>query len=204
MSKTENKVIFIGNSGVGKTNLIKVSVGENFDPAKITTGSVSFKEKIFIFENKKYIFNLWDTISQEKYRSITKNFLLDSQIVLFVYDISDKISFKDLNYWIELVEKELGKANENFIMGIVGNKKDLYLEKEVQIEVEEEEGRKFAESYNAKFVLTSAKDDPKSIIDFLEILFEDYIRKSSGKPKTIKEEKITIKKQKKNQKRRFC
>ena len=66
MSKTENKVIFIGNSGVGKTNLIKVSVGENFDPAKITTESVSFKEKIFIFENKKYIFNLWDTISQEK------------------------------------------------------------------------------------------------------------------------------------------
>lgn len=200
MSKTENKVIFIGNSGVGKTNLIKVSVGENFDPARLTTSSVSYRERIFIFEKKKYIFNLWDTISQEQYKSITKHFLLGSQIVLFVYDISDKVSFKELNYWIELVEKELGKANESFIMGIIGNKKDLYQ----NMEVEEEEGKKIAELYNAKFALTSAKDDPDSINNFLDILFEDYIRKNSGRPKSTKGQKITVKNPTKKQKRRFC
>jgi small GTP-binding protein len=200
MSKTENKVIFIGNSGVGKTNLIKVSVGENFDPARLTTSSVSYRERIFIFEKKKYIFNLWDTISQEQYKSITKHFLLGSQIVLFVYDISDKVSFKELNYWIELVEKELGKANESFIMGIIGNKKDLYQ----NMEVEEEEGKKIAELYNAKFALTSAKDDPDSINNFLDILFEDYIRKNNGQPKTRKGQKISVKNQHKNKKSRFC
>ena len=200
MSKIENKVIFIGNPGVGKTNLIKVSVGENFDPAKISTLSVSLKERIFIFENKQYIFNLWDTISQEQYKSITKHFIQNSQIVLFVYDISNKSSFIELNYWIDLVEKELGKANDNYIMGIVGNKKDLYLNKEV----EEEEGKNLAESYKAKFVLTSAKDDPKSINDFLDILFEDYIRKNNGQPKTRKGQKISVKNQHKNKKSRFC
>ena len=200
MSITENKVIFIGNSGVGKTNLIKVSVGEKFDPAKMSTLSVSLKERIFFFENKKYIFNLWDTISQEQYKSITKHFIKNSQIVLFVYDISNKYSFEELNYWIDLIEKELGKANEKFIMGIIGNKKDLYLKREV----EEEEGKIFAESYKAKFALTSAKDDPKSINDFLDILFEDYIRKISGRPKTTKGQKITVKNLKKNKKSRFC
>ena len=201
MSKTENKVIFIGNSGVGKTNLIKVSVGEKFDPAKIATISVSLKERTFIYENKKYIFNLWDTISQEQYKSITKHFLQNSKIVLFVYDISNKKSFKELKDWIDIVEEGLGKPNEDFIMGIVANKKDLYLEKEV----ENKEGRKFAELYNAKFVSTSAKEDPKSINDFLDILFEDYIRKSEGKPITTNEQKITInKEQNKKKKSKFC
>ena len=158
------------------------------------------RREFFFFEKKQYIFNLWDTISQEQYKSITKHFIQNSQIVLFVYDISNKSSFKELNYWIELVEKELGKANENYIMGIIGNKKDLYL----NMEVEEVEGKNFADSYNAKFVLTSAKDDPKSINDFLDILFEDYIRKNNGKPNTTEGQKIVVKNQHKNKKSRFC
>lgn len=199
MSDTENKVIFIGNPGVGKTNLIKVSVGESFDPAKIATLSVSLKERTFILDKKQYVFSLWDTISQEQYKAITKHFLRGSKIVLFVYDISRKESFKELNFWIDLVGKELGTPNVDFIMGIVGNKKDLYLNKEV----EKEEVQKLAESYNAKFTLTSAKDDPKSINDFLDILCEDYILKSKGKPITTKGLKITVKEQKKV-KKKFC
>ena len=171
-----DKVIFLGDSSVGKTSLIKISTGQSFNPNCSSTLTASYVSKQFKYNNNTYIFNLWDTIGQEKYRALTKIFFKDAIIVILVYDITKKTSFDSLNYWYEQIENEL---NDNYILAIVGNKKDLYLEEIIS----EQEGKDFANSKNAKFKLSSAKDDPLSFSDFLEELFVDYINKSENKIK---------------------
>ena len=164
------KVIFLGESHVGKTNLIKISIGKPFEMESITTWAASYVPKEFFFKNQKYIFNLWDTIGQETYRSLTKIFFKGANIVILVYDITERKSFEELDYWYGQVKNELG---DNFILAIVGNKIDLYAEEKVS----EEEGQSYANEKGSKFALCSAKDDPKGFIKFLEELFQDYIEK---------------------------
>ena len=163
-SGTDNKVIFLGEAGVGKTTLIKVSLGEKYDKAYNSSISLSFSPKEITYNNKKYVFNLWDTIGQEKYRSLTKIFYKKSKIVIFVYDITNKSSFKNLEYWVKSVADELG--TEPYLKAIIGNKSDLYLKEDVK----EQEAKEFAKSNGAKFKLCTAKNDPLSFIKFLEEL----------------------------------
>ena len=170
--ENSNKVIFLGESFVGKTNLLKISIGKPFDPHTLTTWTSSYVPKEYIYNNQKYIFHLWDTIGQEKYRSLTKIFFKDAIIVILVYDITKKKTFDALQeYWFEEVKNELG---DDFILAIVGNKSDLYTEEEVS----EVEGKNFAISKGCKFKLSSAKTDPLSFTQFLEELFKDYIEKN--------------------------
>ena len=195
-----NKVILLGEQAVGKTNLIKVSVGQEFEPAKLTTNTFSFVEKNYVFQKNTYSFHIWDTIGQERYRALAKHFFLDSKIVIFVYDITRKKTFEELNYWINEVDKVIGI---NYIKAIVGNKKDLFLQEEVS----EEEGKKFAEEQNAIFKLTSAKNDPLTVVKFFESLFQEFIVSNKKRRKTLNEnKKITINKKdvKKAKKKKCC
>ena len=162
------KIILVGDSGTGKTNLITVAAGFDFNHESITTTSCSYIQKTVTTKNgKEYKINLWDTIGQEKYRSLTKIFIKDSKIVIFVYDITNRASFESLKYWNKTIEEILG---QDPVFGIVGNKVDLYLQEKVK----QNEGEQFAESIGAKFKLTSAKNDPKSISDFIVELLEEY------------------------------
>ena len=163
----EIKVILVGDSGVGKTNLIKTCVGLEFEDNAKATVSGSFLEKIIDVDGTKYSLNLWDTAGQEAYRSVTKLFFKDSEIVIFVYDITNYESFKSLEEWIN-ISKEIIK--DKFIYGIVGNKNDLYLHSQVK----EEEAKKFAEIKNAKYKIVSAKTDIQSFSDFLTELVKEY------------------------------
>ena len=60
------KVILLGESGVGKTNLIRVSIGEKFDENPLSTITSSYCEGKIIIDDKQYLYNLWDTAGQEK------------------------------------------------------------------------------------------------------------------------------------------
>ena len=168
------KVILIGESGVGKTNLINIAIGDNFsENEKSTTASTLSLKKIKI-NNKEYNLDLWDTIGQEQYRQLTKIFFNNSKIVIFVYDITSKESFEALTSWKKDVEDQLG---DNYIKGVVANKSDLYLEEEVPTE----EGQEYANNIEAKFLLVSAKkDDPKKFEDFLRVLLEEYLSTKKG------------------------
>ena len=197
-SGTENKVIFLGEAGVGKTSLIKVGIGEKFESSYNSSISLSFFPKMVEYNNKKYIFNLWDTIGQEKYRSLTKIFYKKSKIVIFVYDITKKDSFINLQYWIDSVNNELG--NNKYIKAIIGNKTDLFM-KEV---ISEEEAEKFAASQGAKFKTCSARNDPLAFTGFLDQLCIECIQKNektNNKNKNKdKDDKITLDKKKKKSK----
>ena len=166
--KIQIKDILLGNSGVGKTNLINTCVGMEFDHGTVPTTSGAFVQKNIKIDDKEYIINLWDTAGQEKYRSLTKIFLKKSQIVIFVYDITDLKSFKDLESWIKISEEMI---DNDFVSAIVGNKVDLYMIEQVN----EETARKYAESKGMLFQLVSAKDNPKSFSNFLKELVEEQI-----------------------------
>ena len=117
------KVILLGNSGVGKTNLINRSLGNKFNEEEQTTTSASFFAKELEINNQKCVVNLWDTIGQEKFRHLTKIFFNNSKIAIFVYDITNRESFEQLPSWIKDVEEQLGP---DIVKGVIGNKMDLF------------------------------------------------------------------------------
>ena len=170
------KVILIGNSGVGKTNLINISTGGEFNEIEKSSTTASYSKKQMNIDGDLYNLSLWDTIGQEKLRHLSKLFFNNSKIVIFVYDITQKTTFEGLSSWHEEIKQVLG---EDIIKGVVGNKQDLFVKEEVR----EEEGEKYAESINAKFRLTSAKTDGEGFIIFLELLLKEYINKNGKKPK---------------------
>ena len=169
MNDNEIKVILLGNSGVGKTSLINTCIPNNYDREQenIPTLSSYYIQKKIVLEDKIYILNLWDTAGQEAYLGITKLFFKGSEIIIFVYDICAKNSFKDLDEWIQMTEEIIENKH---ICAIIGNKNDLYLEAQIK----EEEGKKFAKSKQFMFKLLSAKTDPKGFNYFLEELVREY------------------------------
>ena len=170
------KVILIGDSGVGKTNLINTSTGGEFNEIEKSSTTASYSKKQMNIDGDLYNLSLWDTIGQEKLRHLSKLFFNNSKIVIFVYDITHKETLEGLNTWYKEIKESLG---EEIIKGVVGNKQDLFMKEEVK----EEQGEKYAESINAKFRLTSAKADAEGFINFLELLLKEYINKNGKKPK---------------------
>ena len=164
-NQNEIKAILLGNAGVGKTNLINRAIGLKFDENYNSTSSGIFRTKKIEIGNKSYTVNLWDTAGQEIYKSITKIFVKRSKIVIFVYDITDKKSFDDLEGWIKMCKDLL---DNDYICGIAGNKMDLYSIEQVT----ENEARKFAENQKMKFQLVSAKENPESFDTFLKELID--------------------------------
>ena len=187
------KAILIGDPFVGKTSLINVSVGMDFNPSERATISSTFVQKIINLNSQEYYINLWDTAGQEKLKALTKLFFKGSHIVIFVYDITDKKSFLGLQKWVVEVENIL---ENKYVCGILGNKQDLYSQEEVK----EEEAKEFADSKGMKLKLVSAKDNPKGFNDFLEELVRD------GKNRNIYEikRKISLQKQKKKKSKCNC
>ena len=139
------KVILLGNAGVGKTNLINVAMRRKFELNTASTMSQNFSRKFVEYNGMKYTLEIWDTIGQEKLRSINKLFYKNSKIVIFVYDITKLDSYNDLQMWAKEIDTELGL--ENVIKGVVGNKIDLYLEEKVP----DADGEKYAESIGQIF-----------------------------------------------------
>ena len=196
----EAKVILLGESGVGKTNLINITMGGNFNDNEIVSSTSSFSIKKLKVQGKEYTIKLWDTIGQERLRSLTKLFYNDSKIAIFVYDITRKETFEELkSYWVNDVIEKLGK---DIIKGVVANKIDLFLNEKVS----REEGEEFANSINAQFLSTSAKaDSPEKFEGFLAKLYEEYLAKKGAiqtEMKTnvkTKNKKISLNKNKKNE-----
>ena len=176
------KVILVGDSGVGKTSLIKVVNNENFDNNQESTSEFSFRQKKMQIGNQGYSLNLWDTIGQEKLRVLTKQFFRESKIVIFVYDITSEISFKDLKIWEKDVKDTLG---DSIIKGVVGNKNDLFLDEKVS----QEKGIEYAKEINAQFKLVSAKTDPKAFDNMLQDLLKAYVNKEKGNDITYRDNK---------------
>ena len=214
------KLVFIGDPGVGKTCIISRFLKGTFDAEQITTVGASYATKtIKISEtNESLTLDIWDTAGQEKYRSLTRIFFQGAKLAILVYAINRKDSFENLkNVWLKELKDH---ADKNVVLGVAGNKSDLY-EKE---EVPEQEAREFAKSIGAIFCLTSAQSnsgieelfeemgkkflDPNSTINESENqnLDQAHKQKKDEKKKEKKEEQknIQLKNVKKKEKKNCC
>jgi len=168
----EIKIIILGETGVGKSNIIVRYSGGQFDPDSLPNNCSSFISKFYNFGDKIYRINVWDTAGQEKYHSLTKLFVKDSQIALLVYAINDYNSFEKLDFWYNTVKD----ACENILFCVIGNKIDLYMDEKV----DEKEARQKAKEYNANFGLTSCLNDDAGIDEIIENLVKEYIQSKGG------------------------
>ena len=171
MDEPENvKVVLLGESGVGKTSIINQFTTNNFNSRCPTSVSAQFTSKIVKFPqfDKSLKFDIWDTVGQEKYRSLAKIFYKDAKIIILVYDITTDFSFKALkDFWYK---ETLNIADNDPIFAIVANKIDLY-EKQT---VDNNDGKAFAEEINALFQTTSALSN-SGISNLFENLGKKFI-----------------------------
>ena len=172
----ELKVILLGEPGVGKTNIISRYLSGSFNQSSNPTIGSTFGEKIIKKEGVTYSLKVWDTTGQERYNSITKLFVKGSHIVILVYSIDNLLSFEKINFWLNYIKEELQEGK--YILGILGNKRDLY---EFEV-VSEEDGKKLAQKKNAVFGLVSAKIDINGIINYFDTILEEYISKFGNIP----------------------
>ncbi len=194
------KIILVGEAGVGKTNLINIMRDKAFGEEEDPTSNCGFFEKEIEVDNKIFNVYLWDTIGQEKLRAQTTIFFKNSKIVVLVYDITNRDSFDKLEEWYKLAIENLGK---NIILGVLGNKSDLYLKEKVK----DEEGEEYAKSIDAKWSLSSAKSERKQFIEYINELIRIYIKKASKedeKNKSFKVQTAKLKKEKDNKGNKCC
>ena len=166
--EVQAKAILIGDSFVGKTSLIRVATGEDFNDMMKRTLAASCTEKKIKIGSLNYSVNLWDTAGQELYSKLNGIFYKSSDIVILVYDVTKQESFNNLEKWIQNLEENTN-SEAKYVWGVVGNKKDLF---EDQI-ITEKMGMDFAKSKEMKFKMVSAKTDPLSFNKFLEELVKD-------------------------------
>ena len=164
------KIVLVGESGVGKTNLIRVVNDESFQKEAISTISSSYIEKDIIVNNKKFCYSLWDTVGQETYRSLNEMYIKDAKIVLVVFALNDQKSYQETNFWINNAKRSLKKGK--YLMALVGNKSDLVNEQEVT----DEEVKKRAAELEIDFTLTSAAEDAVGFRVFLEDMIKKFIK----------------------------
>jgi len=174
MSKNEDileiKIILLGDMFVGKTSIISRYVEDSFSENIMSSSAMSYTQKDIVIDKQKIQLNIWDTVGQEKYRALSKLFFQDTKIVILVYSIKSLESFKGLDYWYNLYKETIG--NE-VILGIIGNKSDLYLEQEV----EESQGEEYAKNHGGIFQLVSAKNNRVGIDEFIKKLVNEYLKK---------------------------
>ena len=143
------KVIIIGDSSVGKTNIMnKYLKNEFLEDSKATVG-VEFGSKLFKIEGHNIKAQIWDTAGEEKYKAITGAYYKGSKGAFVVYDITRKESFDSVDRWINDL-KSTGDSKMTIIL--IGNKCDL----EDKREVPKEKGEEKARSFGCAFLETSA------------------------------------------------
>ena len=146
------KIVLLGESGVGKTCIISRYINQVFEGNTISTNGASYAAKTLHFDDydKSLKVEIWDTAGQEQYRSLTKIFYKDATAAILVYDITRKKSFDEIkNYWYKQL---LDCAPSDIVVGLAGNKADLFDREQVS----EEEAKEFAKEIKAIFRLTSA------------------------------------------------
>ena len=169
---TGNKIVLLGDSGVGKTCLISRFISGQFDANVNSTNGASYASKKVDYPHlgKSLVLDIWDTAGQEKYKSLTKFFYKDAAVAILVYEITKKQTFDNVTkYWHEQLQ-EFGA--KDIIIGVAGNKCDIY----DQEEVDENEARQFAEKIGAFFELTSAKNNT-GINELFQEAAERYVYK---------------------------
>jgi Ras-related protein Rab-6A len=183
------KLIFIGDSSVGKSCLTTKAVKNEFEDYYQATVGFEFMTFNLKLNDKIIKFQIWDTCGQEIYKSLISNFYRNSSLAVLVYSIDNKESFNHIENWLNDLKSQ---ANEDVRIFLVGNKADLEEERKVT----KEEGEKYKLDYNLDlFMETSAKTGQNArnvLIEAAKILYNDYLKLAENM-NTVEEPKKKIK-----------
>ena len=159
------KVVFIGESGVGKTSIISHFVdGEYTVPQHQTTEAVFTTKTLTIDSNNQNLsFELWDTTGQTPLRSMAKLFYSNADVIVLVYNITSLTTFMEVkNYWLDQIKSNAHKEIQLVIVG-------TFADKASKAEVNDEQCKQLAKEVNAVFKVISAKASDDVVALFQEI-----------------------------------
>ncbi|XP_010681762.2 ras-related protein RABA2a [Beta vulgaris subsp. vulgaris] len=161
------KVVLIGDSGVGKSNLLSRFTRNEFCLESKSTIGVEFATRTLQVEGRTVKAQIWDTAGQERYRAITSAYYRGALGALLVYDTTKPTTFDNVSRWL----KELrDHADANIVIMLIGNKTDL---KHLRA-VATEDAQSFAEKEGLSFIETSALEATNVEKAFQTILSEIY------------------------------
>jgi len=143
------KVVLVGDSFVGKTNIMSKYLKNEFHEDSKATVGVEFGSRQFNIEGHVIKAQIWDTAGQERYKAITSAYYKGAKGAFIVYDITRKESFENVTKWAEQLK---ASADKNLTIIIIGNKIDL----EDQRQVKTEEGQNKSNELESAFIETSA------------------------------------------------
>ena len=164
------KVILVGDVSVGKTNLLTQYVDGEFSEKDNSTIGIEFKNKIIEKNGRKIRLQIWDTCGQEKFMSITKNYFRGCSAALFVFDVTKKDTFNNLEKWLKLFNEF--DDEKTTIKILIGNKNDLKPKN-----VNKEEIDKFTKDHFRKYFEISAKTNKENIVK----MFDEIVGKLKEK-----------------------
>ena len=168
------KIIIIGDSNVGKSNILSRYTKDQFQGNSKATVGVELGTKFVKVEGVGAKLQIWDTAGQERYRSLTSSYYKGCHGCFIVYDITNEASFESISTWYEQAVKEAGK---DVSLILVGNKCDLENERKVS----KEQGEEKAKTMNASFFETSALSKVNIDDIFNEIVNNIYQRTKGQK-----------------------
>ena len=162
------KIIVVGDSGVGKTNLINRFASDKFDINSKATIGVEFVYKTLKINKEVIKVEVWDTAGQERYKAITSSYYKGAKGAIIVYDITNEDSFNNVESWMNEVTKK-GKTDMQFLL--VGNKKDLVNDRKVT----EQKGIDKAKELNMNLFEASALEKTNVNEAFNYLMKEIYL-----------------------------
>ena len=173
------KVIFVGDAGVGKTQIINRISNKPFSEAYEPSIGVDFVSKNILFRGQNIKLQMWDTAGQEKYKGLIPSYVRKSSIVFVIFDVSTKTSFDNIPNWINFI-----RTIVNTTLVLCGNKIDL-----AEREVKREEGEALAQKEGIAYFEVSAKtgDNIKNMFYNSVADLPTFSENNSNKENLVKE-----------------
>ena len=195
------KIILVGDTSVGKTNIINKYIKNEFREDFYATIGVEFSHKKFVVENRKIKAQIWDTAGQERYKAITRAYYKGAKGAFIVYDITRKETFDDVDKWRNEL---ISSCNQEITVMLIGNKCDL----EDQREILKEQGEEKAKSFGFSFLETSAlsgENLEKGFQMLIEEIYQKYkVEQSKSDEINLNSGAEEIKIGKMNKKKKCC
>ncbi|KAL3755368.1 hypothetical protein ACJRO7_002419 [Eucalyptus globulus] len=161
------KIVLIGDSAVGKSQLLARFARNEFSVESKATIGVEFQTKTLVIDHKTVKAQIWDTAGQERYRAVTSAYYRGAVGAMLVYDMTKRQSFDHMTRWLEELR---GHADKNIVIMLVGNKSDLGSLRAVPTE----DAQEFAQRESLFFMETSALEATNVEPAFLTVLTEIY------------------------------
>ena len=197
------KVVLVGDSGVGKTNIMSKYLKNQFREDSKATVGVEFGSKQFSVEGHQIKAQIWDTAGQERYKAITSAYYKGAKGAFIVYDITRKNTFETVNKWVSDIT---AAADKKITLILIGNKNDL----EDQRQVTKEMGEEKAKELGLAFMETSAcsgENLDKAFQMMINEIYKKYQEDVVGETQesTVQQGKdITLDKTKGKQEKKKC